>query len=419
MYHLIKRAAACAIALAAAIALPAHAQLTAGTGKADITPPAALFPFDNGTGDAPFSGVHDRLFARALVLDQRGARTILVAADMINMPDAVYDRIAGRIAARFGVSPERIWISATHVHTVPWSLARGYERTIGDGIVAAIADAIHAPEPVTIGSGTGRADININRDERTATGFILGQDPSGPSDKAVRVVGLFRKDGTPKAILANYAVHAVVLHSSVTGPGHSALVSADLPGAADAFVDAHYPGAMTIWTSGAAADQNPILMSIYAEPDANGVPVLTDLKSAGFALVDRWGQNLGLAITRVVDAMRPRLVADPIRAAGAVVSCPAKGGGMPRSIRLSWLRIGTVDLLGVSGELATSIDAHLRTRLTGRDPVTLTLTNGYAGYLPDEASFARGRTFEVEHSSVAPGCAEHAIIDAAAKLIAH
>ena len=400
-----------------AAALPAHAQLTAGTGKADITPSVAMFPFDNRTGDAPFSGIHDRLFARALVLDQDGTRTVLVGADMINMPDAVYERIARRIAARFGTDPQRIWITATHVHTVPWTLAHGYERTIGDGIVAAIADAVRVPEPVTIGTGTGRAEINVNRDERTARGFILGQDPSGASDKAVRVVGFFRKDGTPKAILVNYAVHAVVLHSSETGPGHSALVSADLPGATNAFVDAHYPGVMNIWTSGAAADQNPVMMSIYAEPGTDGRAVLTDLKSAGFVLVDRWGQNLGLEITRVVDAMRPQPFTGPTTAAGIVVRCPAKTGDVPRSIRVSWLRIGPVDLLGVSGELATSIDAHLRASLAGGNLITLTLTNGYAGYLPDEASFARGRTFEVEHSSVAPGCAENAIVDAAAKLV--
>jgi len=69
-----------------------------------------------------------------------------------------------------------------------------------------------------------------------------------------------------------------------------------------------------------------------------------------------------------------------------------------------------VDLIGVSGEVGTLIDRHLRDRLGERSPLLLTLTNGYAGYLPDEASYGRGNTFEVGKSQVAPGCAEGQII---------
>lgn len=396
---------------------PLSAALTAGTGRADITP-TALLPFNNGTGDPTFTGVHDPLFARALALEQKGVRTVLVVADVINLPYAMCDRIVARIAARFAVAPDHVLLVATHVHTVPWSFDHGYERQVSDGVVAAVAAALGSPEPVTLGTGEGRAFLNINRDEATARGFILGQDPSGPSDKAVRVVGLFRADGTPKAILANYAVHAVVLHSSATGPDRTALVSADLPGAANADVDARFPGAMTFWTSGAAADQNPVMMSIYAEPGAQGRPALTDLGPAGFEVVRRWGQDLGLEIARVVAAMRPRPVVTPITVKRLTVTCPAKAGGAAVPIRLASLRIGSVDLLSVSGEVATRIDQHLRAQAGHAGLLTVTLAGGYAGYLPDEASYARGATFEVEHSRVAPGCAEAAIVNGAVTLLA-
>lgn len=47
----------------------------------------------------------------------------------------------------------------------------------------------------------------------------------------------------------------------------------------------------------------------------------------------------------------------------------------------------------------------------------MTLTNGYAGYLPDDASYVRGNTFEVDHSFFLPRCAESGIVDAAARLL--
>ena len=396
----------------------ANPQLTAGTGKARIDPAPALFPIDNGMGDASFTGVHDPLYARALVTQKDGTKVIMVVADMIDLPDEVYARVTDRISKTYGIARDHIWITATHVHTVPWSLAKGYEQTITEGIMAAAAQADAHQEPVTAGAGQGKAYININRDEETAKGFILGQDPSGPSDKTVRVAGFFRTDGTPLAILANYAVHAVTLHSSVTGDGHSSLISADIPGATDAFVDAHYGNTITFWTSGAAGDQNPIMMSFYAEPGADGKPIATDLKADGFTLAERWGQNLGLEIIRVTDRIKPQSVMTPLIARQSVVTCPTKvNAQVMKPIRLSYLGIGDIDLLAISGETNTMIDHHMREKIAGREPITLTLTNGYSGYLPDDASYARGQTFEVQHSFMAPGCVEKAIVEGALKLL--
>ncbi len=402
-------------ALTATLAAPTS--LTAGTGKATITPALTLFPIDNGTGDAPFSAVHDPLYARALVLQKGDTKVILVVADIIDLPDEVYERLIRRISTDYGVARDHIWLTATHVHTVPWHWANGYEKTVTDGIMLAIKQADAHPEPVSVGSGEGMAYININRDEETPHGFILGQNPAGASDKTVRVAGFFRPDGTPLAILANYAVHAVTLHSSVTGNGHSSLISADIPGATDAFVDTHYGNVTTFWTSGAAGDQNPIMMSFYAEPGADGKPVATDLQAGGFMLVERWGQNLGLEIIRITDRIKPQTVTAPLLAQQTVTSCPAKEAGAVKNIRLSHLSIGPVDLLAVSGEVGTVIDQNLREKLAGHNPILLTLTNGYSGYIPDDASYARGQTFEVQHSFMAGGCAEKAIVNGGLKLL--
>ncbi|HMI36503.1 MAG TPA: hypothetical protein VK505_02655, partial [Steroidobacteraceae bacterium] len=251
------------------------------------------------------------------------------------------------------------------------------------------------------------------RDEQTGKSFILGQDPEGASDKTVRVVGFLRADGSPLAIIANYAVHAVSLYSSDTAGEHAAEISADIPGVVDRFVDEHYgaPRTETFWTSGAAGDQNPIMMSFHAEPQSDGSIVTSDMKSAGFMITARLGQALALEVIRVTDRLRLQPVTTAMRAAQAVISCPARTDpALLRSLRISYLGIGPVDLVGISGEVGTLIDRHLREGLGERSPILLTLTNGYAGYLPDDASYARGNTFEVGKSQVAPGCAEGQII---------
>jgi hypothetical protein len=274
---------------------------------------------------------------------------------------------------------------------------------------------------VRVGVGEGRAYINMNRDEQLAGAFILGQDPEGPSDKAVRVAGFFRGDGSPLAILANYAVHAVSLYSSDTAGTHAAMVSADIPGVANRFVDEHYAAehAQSFWTSGAAGDQNPILMSFHAEPASDGKVQPSDLQAAGFSITQRLGQALALQVIRVTDRLAPREVTAPLHAAQSVFECPSsQDAARKHRVRVSYLRVGPVDLLGISGEVTTLLDQHLRARLGGANALlTLTLTNGYSGYLPDEAMYARGTTFEVSKTQFAAGCLERSIIAAAQSLM--
>lgn len=397
--------------------------LRAGTGMAVIDPAPALFPLSNGTGDAPMVAIHDSLHARALVLDSGGSRAILVVADLIILPDAVYDRLVAKLSAAYGVAPDHIWLTATHCHTVPWTMDKGYEQTVSDGVMTAVQQAAGRQEAVRIGRGDGQAFININRDEAVGAVFTLGQDPRGPSDKTVRVVGLYRDDGSPLAILANYAVHAVSLHSSKTAPGgDGAMVSADIPGVADAYVDDHYgrDRTMTFWTSGAAGDQNPILMSYYSEPDSHGKLAASDMMATGFMVTQRLGEALGREIVRVSDAITPEPVVAPLRAAQKQILCPSKAAPlMNLPIRLSYLGIGPIDLLGISGEVVTRTDQHMRRRLGSRSPLTLTLTltNGYDGYLPDDASYRRGQTFEVGKTAFAAGCTEDKIVAGAAALM--
>ena len=395
-------------------AAPAAAPgLMAGTGKALIDPPPAQLPIRNNN-DSPLISIHDSLYARALVLQGKDSKAVIVVADVIMLPDDFYEQAVTRIADACGVARDHVLLSATHAHTVPWTMGNGYGEVVLAGIMAAIEQAQKHLEPVRVGAGNGQAYINMNRDEANAGGFILGQDPEAPSDKTVRVVGFFRSDGSPLAILANYAVHAVSLYSSDTAGEHAAMVSADIPGVADRFVDEHYgtQRTLTFWSSGAAGDQNPILMSFHAEPGSDGKVQTSDMQAAGFTITKRLGQALALQIIRVTDRLAPQEVSTALRAEQAVISCPAKVDAETKhTLRISYLGIGAVDLVGISGEVTTLIDRHLREQLGARSPLLLTLTNGYSGYLPDDASYVRGNTFEVGKSQFAPGCAEAAIIE--------
>src|SRR5829696_879505 len=65
-------------------------------------------------------GVHDDLYAKALVFEQDGRKAALVSCDLISMPHQVAAEARKLIGQQVqGLTPERVMISATHTHTGP------------------------------------------------------------------------------------------------------------------------------------------------------------------------------------------------------------------------------------------------------------------------------------------------------------
>ena len=110
------------IALAAtALLAPAQAHagtLTAGAGRADVTPPTGYFGMGYVRSDMVLNGQHTRLFARALVLERDGRKVALVAADLGSIAGGMVVEAAARLKDR-GFTEQNILVSASHTHAGP------------------------------------------------------------------------------------------------------------------------------------------------------------------------------------------------------------------------------------------------------------------------------------------------------------
>src|SRR5690348_10199061 len=168
--------------------------LRSGAAKVDITPAAdAALPmsgYGNRTGG--FQGIHDHVYARAIVLSDGERTAAIVAWELIGVPNAVWEELSPRIARETGIAPEYLLLAAVHDHAAPAPFgmygndapkSAAYTKQVEDATVEAVRKAKEDLQPAKIGFGTGRAYVNINRREYSPdTGWWLGYNPDGPSD---------------------------------------------------------------------------------------------------------------------------------------------------------------------------------------------------------------------------------------------
>ena len=301
-----------------------------------------------------------------------------------------------------------------------------YTTKVENDMFEAVRQAKANLQPAQFGVGTHKADVNINRREfYPEKGWWLGQNPDGPSDKTVAVLKFADLSGHPIALFINYAVHCVIM-----GPDNLA-VTGDLAGATSRYVEQYYQGKIRIegdegweerfprdeavsgegpvavWTSGAAGDQNPISM----------------VRGEDFTMVDGLGRLLGEEAVRAANTVTVMSSQASIVSSQRMINCPgrrlAPGSKRPGTaytwvdsdpvnIRLSLLRLGDVDLAGVSGEVFTEIYQHLKRELPGA--IMVTHANGSSGYIPSDDSFDPP-SYEVTTSHLKPGCAENGIVN--------
>jgi len=412
--------------------------LQAGAAKIDITPPAdaALVMSGYAGRKDGFKGIHDHIYARAIVLSDGSRQAAIVAWELIGVPTPVWEELSKRVATEAGIQPEYLLLAAVHDHSAPApegmygnsSLkAAAYTRHVEDATIEAIQEAKAKLQPAQIGIGTAKAYVNINRREYSSKeGWRLGYDPEGPSDKTVTVIRFNALSGKPIALLINYAVHAVVMGDE------NYQITGDLAGATSRFVENYYTGkpeykprsdagpalqlrpedtaegVVAVWTSGAAGDQNPV----------------SEAPGSDFTLVNALGQILGEAAVRAANSVPS--TTDKIRIWGKQdeITCPGRKlepgprhrkdytwhDAEPVNIRLSLVMINDIALTGVSGEVFTLINRRLEKESPFNHTVMVTHANGSSGYIPDDSAFDQV-SYEITTSHLKPGCAENGIVN--------
>jgi neutral ceramidase len=411
----------------------------------DLAPPAQ-----------PASGkyAHERLFIRAIVLDNGTARAALIGADRADMDEPIWQIASKSVATELGCPLQNIVMSATHSHSAFMPTfgpdgphVYGDPSQIAGRILDAVKQAKAALQPALVGFGTGQSYLNVNRDNIDPNSHLWTQAPNlaGISDKTVAVIKFAAPSGELIAVYMTYAMHPVNGYLSD-------LTSADYASAASRHVEQAYDDKIVaVFAQGASGDQNPL----YLRASTNMMASRYDAKITGNVMtrepieaplregkvpahkadprvadtlekvMESEGVLLGEEVIRVLTNTTRLDPLSAISGSQSGISCPgrkrldrAREGtpgkyedGDPVQIRIGLLRVGNIALAWANAEIYTTVGLKLKAASPLANTLLVTVANGRAnsGYVPNDTAFG-ANTFQVLGSRLKPGCAEDAIV---------
>lgn len=427
-------------------------------GRADITiTPGPGLPMAGYYSVRLNEGVHDDLFAKAIVLESGGDKAALVACDLIGIPSEIIERARARITATTGVRGENVMISATHSHTGPSISSRldGLDdRTIGlvrdyvDSLVEKIAESVRWAEAdlaaARVSAAVGHEDsvafIRRFVMKDGSIGWNPGKRnpnivrPAGEIDPAAPVVYFDTPEGEPLAMYVNYANHL----DTVGGMEYSA----DYPYTLAAMLGAAKGEDMlTVFTIGTAGNVNHIDVSSAAPQKGHEEAARIGAILAGEVLRSlRRLQAIEPGALQSSREMVPLPLApirpeDPEWARGVVAKYGTPEAapfldqvyafkaieiearqGRPIEAEVQVISLGDqLAWVGLPGEIFVELGKAIKSASPFPYTIVVELANGSMGYVPNRRAYPEG-AYEVVSSRVAAGSGE-LLVDAAVRLL--
>ena len=246
--------------------------LFAGVAKSDITT------------SWPEAVILDPLYAKALVLDDGRTKVVIISMDVTAiggrkisqemLPDvgeAFLPDLRERLERELKIPGCNVLVNASHTHPAGRMLCSDDEQVART--FDAVRRAMESMVEVRVGSGSGREDrISINRTLRLKNGkhwTIRHSNPCppdetveglGPFDPEIGIIRIDRLDGTPLAVVYNFACHPMFGDYY----GH---ITANFPGYASKVIeDGLGNGAMALFLQGAAGDVCDVTFKAFECP---------------------------------------------------------------------------------------------------------------------------------------------------------
>jgi len=440
----------------------------AGAASVVITPPLGT-SLAGYLVDRKAEGVHDDLYANALVVDDGSGPLALLSLDLVAISSATAQGIREAIQKETGIQPDRVLIAATHTHTGPATISvfgseadEEYLRTLITRCGECVAAAAHELEPAEFGAGSDEMPgLQFNRRYLMKDGSIrtnpgLGNPdvvrPVGPVDPELGVVALRDDAGDYIALIVNYALHLDTISGNQ--------VSADWVGYMRCHIEEQLGRPLPIlFFNGSAGDINHL--DVQGAPPPEEEPNEADVFTAGpgpaggFGYASENGPKVG---EKVLDILKGISYSPdwPVGTTSTILKLPVRQptpeeshrakelvqgltwetattieefyalelqkyeslGETETDVELQAVALDSVALMGIPCEVFTELGLDIKRGSPFDKTFIVELANGAEGYLPTTKALEEGgyETLLARSSKLAAGSGE-TIVQESLKLL--
>ena len=388
----------------------------AGVASVEITPQTSMWMAGFGSRTKPSEGIVQPLNAKALALaDAQGGRFVFVTMDLLVVLRSQRQALEERLARSYQLRPEQFVLNASHTHSgpelrpykvplgagesAPATLIPAYTQTLEDKLHALVGAALADLAPARLGYAHARAGFAMNRRRPNKYGgYSNAPYPDGPVDHDVPVLRVDGADGRLRAVLFGYACHNTTL-SFYNFCG-------DYAGYAQEYLQADHPGAIALFMTGCAADQNPYPRGTLALAQAHGRTLATAVEAALFSAATPLTGTLSSVYTETNLRYAPppsraefetRLASkDKVEAEHArrMLDRIAKDGAVPASYPypVQVVQLGReLKLVALGGEVVVDYALRLKRQFGATGSVWIAgYSNDVMAYLPSERVLREG-----------------------------
>ncbi len=397
-----------------------------GVSRTDITPeyPVRLTGYGNRT--TVFDSVEQKLWAKALVIGQKGKPTMVwITLDLVGFPGFFADALYARLAKTMGLQDRaQLVVSATHTHNGPETgvlvnifgqtpppnqLAdvKLYRDQLLDKLEKLVIDADSKRAPGKLSWAVGQVTFAMNRRVMEAGKWKdFGETPDGPVDHDLPVLRATDMEGKLIALLINYACHGTTLL-----PEHN-FTHGDWMGAAQEMIENKYPGATAMVAIGCGGDANPSPRGEFNHVSRHAV-MITDqigklLQSGKFTALDKLPAGkikmVELRFTHVPDA-RELVEQSSLEAAQGLYArnnllTLAQGGSIPPTMSYPvqvWTFGDRLAVVFLGGEVVVDYSLRIKREFIKEKIWVNAYSNDVSTYIASKRLFAEGG-YEVDGS---------------------
>jgi len=382
----------------------------AGVAQIEITPPQGIDLTGYIARAGAATGVHDPLYAKALILEHGTTQVALLTVDVLGLHWATVQSVRAAIAAATDIPAANVMIACSHTHAGPATMRlqgcgvidTAYVAQLQARLVAVTVTAWQARQPARLGVGHGHVQEGVHN--RRTPGDVI--DPA---------VGILRVDdgaGNPLALLLNYTCHPTCV------TGENTLFSAEYCGVAAAQIQAA-TGAITLWTTGAIGDVGPaargweVLTGLADALTAEILRVLPTITTAPWSRLATTTQTLALPLLPLptteeliaFQAAQQAILADPEQmqqpyqaaicgalidwATATLTKVSAPDAATTVTTEIQVIHVGNLALVSAPGELFVELGLAIKAAAVG-DCFVCGFTNDNIGYIPARRAYPHG-----------------------------